>query len=78
MAKRVGVVEAARILGISEYSIRAGIRSGGYPALRVGKSGGKILIDLEQLDAFLKCEATKNVKTEDSTIAQNGVLRRID
>ena len=60
MGKRVKLCEAAELTGLTEYSLRLGIRQGRYPHIRTGGNSGKILIDIELLERYLEQEATQN------------------
>ena len=54
--------EAVKHFGISEYSIRMGIRQGVYPAIKIGGKRGKYLIDAELFESTLRMEAIRNMK----------------
>lgn len=56
------IQEAVKHFGISEYSIRIGIRQGIYPAIKIGGKRGKYLIDAELFESTLKNEAIRNLK----------------
>lgn len=56
------IQEAVKHFGISEYSIRMGIRQGVYPAIKIGGKRGKYLIDAELFESTLRMEAIKNMK----------------
>lgn len=47
--KLVGIEEAARITGLSEYELRTGAISGKYPNMRAGGKHGKILFEINLL-----------------------------
>ena len=53
---------AVKHFGISEYSIRMGIRQGMYPAIKIGGKRGKYLIDAELFESTLRIEAIMNMK----------------
>lgn len=55
------IQEAVKYFGISEYSIRMGIRQGRYPAIRVGGKRSKYLINAEQFKKVLEQEAMSNL-----------------
>lgn len=55
------IQEAVKYFGISEYSIRMGIRQGRYPAIRVGGKRSKYLINAEQFKNVLEQEAMSNL-----------------
>lgn len=56
------IQEAVKHFGISEYSIRMGIRQGVYPAIKIGGKRGKYLIDAELFESILRMEAIRNMK----------------
>ena len=56
------IQEAVKHFGISEYSIRMGIRQGLYPAIKIGGKRGKYLIDAELFESTLRIEAIMNMK----------------
>lgn len=56
------IQEAVKNFGISEYSIRMGIRQGVYPAIKIGGKRGKYLIDAELFESTLRMEAIRNMK----------------
>lgn len=49
--------DAAKMLGISYYSMRAGVLSGRFPFVRFGRSR---FVDVEQVRAILEREAEEN------------------
>ena len=49
--------DAAKMLGISYYSMRAGVLSGRFPFVRFGRSR---FVDVEQVQAILEREAEEN------------------
>lgn len=49
--------DAAKLLGISYYSMRAGVLSGRFPFVRFGRSR---FVDVEQVRAILEREANEN------------------
>lgn len=60
MGQRVNVKEAAKTTGLSEYAIRAGIKTGKYPYIKAGYGRGRILIDIDKLIEALDQEAKFN------------------
>lgn len=56
------IQETVKHFGISEYSIRMGIRQGNYPAIKIGGKRGKYLIDAELFESTLRIEAIRNLK----------------
>lgn len=58
MAKKVSITEAAEATGLSVASLRRGVKSGRFPAIRAGSSEtGKLLFDIEKLEQRLEQEA---------------------
>lgn len=49
----VGIKEVAKMLGISEYKLRQGVKNGKYPSFRIGHSNGKIMFDAEAIKLFI-------------------------
>ncbi|DAB10085.1 MAG: hypothetical protein KIC88_08225 [Acinetobacter sp.] len=56
------IQQAVKHFGISEYSIRMGIRQGIYPAIKIGGKRGKYLIDAELFESTLRIQAIRNLK----------------
>jgi len=56
MARRVSIVEAARLTGLSVTTLRRGYRSGRFPAVRAGEGLGKFLFDVSQIERALRFE----------------------
>jgi len=52
-ANRVTIIEAARLLGVSDDTIRRRIKAGALPALIIA---GKFRIDPADLDAMVRAE----------------------
>ena len=75
MRKHVDVPQASEIFGLSEYAIRKGIRERRYPHIRTGLGSGKILIDVELLEEYLRQEAEDNVSSGGCTITGANVIR---
>lgn len=48
----IGIKEAARILGVSETTIRRWVREGILPYYQFRGKGGKVLFDEKELEAF--------------------------
>lgn len=60
MGKRITLKQAAQLTGISEWSLRAGIKQGRYPYIKVGIGRGRIFVDIELLEQALAAEAQAN------------------
>ena len=76
MARRVGIKEAAEILGVSKHFLYTEARAGRIPCNR---SGNKYLFDVDQVDEFLRKKALENIREErDEKILQYGKIRRIE
>jgi len=81
MGKRVTILEAVEITGLSEYAIRTGIKQGRYPHIRVGAGNGKILLDVGLFEDYLYREAVSNVNIHNNHKNEEihyGVLRRVE
>lgn len=60
MGKRLGIKAAAQQVGLSEWSLRQGIKQGKYPYIKVGIGRGRIFVDVELLEQALEQEAQDN------------------
>ena len=80
MGKRLTIKQAVEEIGLSEYVLRSGIASGRFPHIRTSGPGkGRILIDLDLMEQYLKQEAidsTRVVAPADN-IVNYGKLRRV-
>lgn len=65
MGQRMKIKEAASYVGLSEWELRQGIRSGRYPALRVGVGKGKYIVDIDLLETRIKYLMEMNIRSED-------------
>ena len=61
MSKFIGIKEAAELTGLSVTTLRRGVHSGRFPAIRANKSQGKILFSTEALLQILRQEALNNL-----------------
>lgn len=61
MTKFIGIQEAAELTGLSVTTLRRGVRSGRFPAIRANRSQGKILFHPEALSQVLRQEALDNL-----------------
>lgn len=77
MGQRMNIKEAAAAVGLSEWEIRQGIRSGRYPALKVGIGKGKYIIDVELLEARIQALMQQNVIIEEKGGQAYGQIRRV-
>ena len=79
MGKRVTVPQAAPIVNMSEYALRLGIKQGRYPHIRTSGPGkGKILIDIDLLEAALEREALgSSLPAAASNVVPFGHVRRV-
>jgi hypothetical protein len=69
--------QAAKVTGLSAHELRTGAKSGRYPHVRVGNSKrGKILFDIDLLNAHLKKSMEESVKTDEPQKTY-GELRKI-
>ena len=62
MRKLVTIKEAVVESGLSEYTIRLGIKEERFPHTRTGGDKGKFLLDLELIENRLRQEAEDSVK----------------
>jgi excisionase family DNA binding protein len=78
MGRRVGIKEAAAITGLSEYTLRSGIKQNRFPHIRTGLGSGKFLLDIELMEEYLRQEAKDNtMPAAQSNVIHYGQLRRI-
>lgn len=63
MEQIVNITQAAKLTGLSTYSLRKGAKEGRFPSLRAGGvENGKILFNIELLAQSLATEAMAGVK----------------
>jgi len=75
MGKKLGLKEAAKITGLSEWELRTGANSGRYPHMRVGGSRGKMIFDIELLEAHIGKMMENSLRRHDEP--EYGVLRQV-
>ena len=77
MGRRTTIAQAVKHTGLKEYTIRKGCAEGRYPHIRTSGPGkGRILIDLDLLEAALEREALSNIRPASATnIIQYGMRR---
>jgi excisionase family DNA binding protein len=73
MSKRLLLNPAAEALGVTEHYLRTEIKAGRIPYL---KAGNRYIIDVEQVEEFLKNMAIENMQLAPEPIVQYGVLRK--
>lgn len=61
MSKFIGIKEASELTGLSVTTLRRGVHSGRFPAIRANRSQGKILFAPEALIQVLGQEALDNL-----------------
>jgi len=61
MSKFIGIKEASELTGLSVATLRRGVHSGRFPAIRANSSQGKILFAPEGLLQVLRQEALDNL-----------------
>ena len=61
MTKFIDIKEAAELTGLSVPTLRRGVHSGRFPAIRANRSQGKILFATEALLQILTQEALNNL-----------------
>lgn len=54
MGKRVGLIEASAITGLSKHELRTGALSGKYPYYRIGQARGRMLFDIDLLEERIR------------------------
>ena len=72
MTKMVGIKEAAKIVGISEWELARGARAGDYPHIKIGEGRGKYLFNIDLLNETLVERALANM-TEN--VVPSGIRR---
>ena len=78
MRRFIPIKEAIIETGLSEYAIRLGVRQRRFPYTRIGGIKGKILIDIELLEEYLRQEAEDNaVQRNNPEIYQISKIRRV-
>ena len=65
--------DAAKLLGISYYSMRAGVLSGRFPFVHFGRSR---FVDVEQVRAILEREAEENQRQAKEAKEEAGGVNR--
>lgn len=61
MSKRVGIKEAAKITGLSEWELRRGSKENKYPYIKVGGKNGKLIFDIELLELHISNMMMENI-----------------
>ena len=59
--KLVGIEEAGKLVGLSTYLVRKGIKDGRFPAFQLTPKG-KYMLDMELVKQVLEAEAMGNVR----------------
>jgi len=78
MGEKMLIKEAAAKVGISEWELRQGVRSGKYPALKVGNGAGKYIVDTGLLEARIEELMLENIRKKDTLpAAEFGGPRRL-
>ncbi|MBU3075621.1 excisionase family DNA-binding protein [Clostridium estertheticum] len=73
MSKRLLLNQAAEALGVTAHYLRMEVKAGRMPYLRVGN---RYVIDVEQVEEFLKNKAMENMKPSSDVNIEYGVLRK--
>jgi excisionase family DNA binding protein len=73
MSKRLLLNRAAEALGVTEHYLRTEIKAGRIPYLM---AGNRYIIDVEQVEEFLKNKAMGNMKRISEGSIKYGVLRK--
>lgn len=74
MANRMRLPDAAKHVGLSEYSLRQMVKAGRIPAFKVGS---RFILDVDQVEDILNRRALENVKEDEADIV-TGKIRRIE
>jgi hypothetical protein len=77
MGKKLSIKDAANYVGLSEWELRQGIKSGRYPALKVGQGRGKYIVDIDLLEARIKELMIDNIRATERE-DDYGVIRRLE
>ncbi len=78
MARMALLKQASEVTGLSQWELRTGAKSGKYPHLRVGNSStGKLVFDLDILEAHIKQMIEGSVKQQDREAVEYGKLRKV-
>lgn len=73
MSKRALINQASKELGVTTHYLRTEIKAGRIPYL---KAGNRYIIDVEQVEEFLRNKAVENMKHISKNVVQYGVLRK--
>lgn len=73
MTRRALLKEGALELGLTEHYLRTEIKAGRIPYL---KAGNRYIIDVEQVEEFLKNKSIENMNSSNVVNNQYGVLRK--
>lgn len=74
--QKLTVKQASEQVGLSEYTIRMGIKQGRIPHIRTSGNKGKIFIDITLLEEVLKQEAMGNITPQANSPAY-GEIRSV-
>lgn len=79
MGKRVGIKEAAELVGLSEWELRQGINTGKYPAMKVGVGKGKYILDIDLLEERIQELMKSNIRENCDHMSElnYGRMRRV-
>ena len=69
--------QAAQEVGLTQYELYNGLRSGKYPGARTGGSKGRWLVDTDLLRNRLSELMNSNVKQEDQEETMYGKIRKV-
>ena len=67
--RRVSVLKAAEILGVSPYTVRSFVRQRRFPYYRVGR---RIVLDREDLERFLRANRVEARETGSASLRPQG------
>jgi len=66
MARLIGLAEASERTGLSVSTLRRRVRARRLPAFRAGSENGKIMLDPQILDLYVRQQLMANVGFDDS------------
>jgi excisionase family DNA binding protein len=77
MAVVMTIKETASVTGISQYTIRKGIKEGVFPAFRIGGIGSKYFIDINEFQNAINDLSKCNLRCEINESTSISPIRRI-
>jgi hypothetical protein len=78
MGQKMNIKDAAVATGLSLWELRQGVKSGKYPALKIGVGKGKYIFDYEMLEERIRDLMQMNIKKEFESNQDTGSkIRRV-